>query len=68
MTYLHDCCAMKYTLLDSLTNPIAHFATLDAAYRYILDNRLHYWSLFEGEEFVTAADTTVSLREMESAA
>jgi hypothetical protein len=24
--------------------------------------------LFEGEEFVTAADTTVSLREMESAA
>jgi hypothetical protein len=52
---------MKYTLLDSLTNPIAQFATLDAAYRYILDNRLHYWSLVEGEEFVTAADTTVSL-------
>jgi hypothetical protein len=51
---------MKYTLLDSLTNPIARFATLDQAYRYILDNHLHYWSLFEGEEFVTAADTTVS--------
>jgi hypothetical protein len=52
---------MKYTLLDSLTNPIAQFETPDQAYRYILDNHLHYWSLFEGEEFVTAADTTVSL-------
>jgi len=52
---------MKYELLDSLGNAIATFATLDAAYRYILDSRLHYWSLWEGEEFVMAADTTVAL-------
>jgi len=44
--------------LDPVGKPSQTFATREAAYRYILDNRIRYWSLFENDAFLMSSDNT----------
>ena len=44
--------------LDPVGKPSQTFATQEAAYRYILDNRIRYWSLFENDAFLMSSDNT----------
>jgi len=45
--------------LQAVGKPERTFEDIFAAYRYIKDTGLQYWTIFEGEQFVMASDNSV---------